>query len=35
MLRVAGATIYYGDSPEDAAAAAAAGVPFVAVPRFL
>ncbi len=35
MLRAAGATCYYGDSPEDAQAAAAAGVPFVAVPRFL
>ncbi len=34
MLKAAGATCYYGDSPEDAQAAAAAGVPFVAVPRF-
>ena len=34
MLKVAGATIYYGDSPEDVAAAANAGIPFVAVPRF-
>ncbi len=34
MLKAAGATIYYGDSPEDAAAAANAGIPFVAVPRF-
>lgn len=34
MLRAANATCYYGDSPEDAKAAAAAGVPFVAVPRF-
>lgn len=35
MLKVAGATVYYGDSPEDQQAAEAAGVPFVAVPRFL
>lgn len=35
MLRVAGATVYYGDSPEDAQAAEAAGIPFVAVPRFM
>ena len=35
MLRAAHATAYYGDSPEDAQAALAAGVPFVAVPRFL
>lgn len=35
MLRAAGATIYYGDSPEDGQAANAAGVPFVEVPRFL
>ena len=35
MLKAAGATCYYGDSPEDAQAALAAGVPFVAVPRFL
>lgn len=34
MLRAAGATIYYGDSQEDADAAKAAGIPFVAVPRF-
>ena len=34
MLRAAGATVYYGDSPEDAQAAQAAGIPFVAVPRF-
>ena len=34
MLRAAGATAYYGDSAEDAEAAAAAGIPFVAVPRF-
>ena len=35
MLRAAGATVYYGDSPEDGQAASAAGVPFVEVPRFL
>ncbi len=35
MLRAAHATAYYGDSPEDAQAAEAAGVPFVEVPRFL
>lgn len=34
MLRAARATAYYGDSAEDAEAAAAAGIPFVAVPRF-
>ena len=34
MLRAAGATCYYGDSPEDEQAARAAGVPFVRVPRF-
>ena len=34
MLRAAGATVYYGDSPEDAQAAVAAGIPFVAMPRF-
>lgn len=34
MLKAVGATVYYGDSPEDAQAAQAAGVPFVAVPRF-
>lgn len=34
VLRWMGATAYYGDSPEDAAAAADAGVPFVAVERF-
>lgn len=34
MLRAAGATVYYGDSPEDGQAAAAAGIPFVSVPRF-
>ena len=35
MLHAAGATCYYGDSQEDAQAAAAAGVPFVLVPRFM
>lgn len=34
MLRAAQATVFYGDSPEDGEAAAAAGVPFVLVPRF-
>lgn len=34
MLRAAGATIYYGDSPEDAKAALAASIPFVPVCRF-
>ena len=34
LLRLAGATCYYGDSPEDAVAAQAAGVPFVQVERF-
>lgn len=34
MLKAAGATVYYGDSPEDGQAAQAAGIPFVAVPRF-
>ena len=34
LLRLAGATCYYGDSPEDAVAAQAAGVPFVLVERF-
>ena len=34
MLRAAGATVYYGDSPEDGQASAAAGIPFVSVPRF-
>lgn len=34
LLRLAGATCYYGDSPEDAVAAQAAGVPFVRVERF-
>lgn len=35
MLRAAGATVYYGDSPEDAQAAQAAGIPFILVPRFV
>lgn len=35
MLRRAGATCYYGDSPEDAQAAEAAGITFVFVQRFL
>lgn len=35
MLQRAHASVYYGDSPEDAQAAAAAGIPFVAVPRFM
>lgn len=35
MLRACGATSFYGDSPEDGEAAAAAGIPFVLVPRFL
>lgn len=34
MLRVARASVYSGDSPEDEEAARAAGVPFVRVPRF-
>lgn len=34
MLRAAGATAYYGDSPEDRQAADAAGIPFVYVERF-
>lgn len=34
MLMVAGVSLYFGDSPEDAEAAAAAGVPFINVPRF-
>lgn len=34
MLRRAGVSVYYGDSPEDEDAAEAAGVPFVHVPRF-
>lgn len=34
MLKAAGATTYYGDSAEDAEAAARAGIPFVAVARF-
>ena len=35
MLRSVGATEYWGDSDEDAGAAAAAGIPFVRVGRFL
>lgn len=35
MLRVAGAGVYYGDSPEDQQAAQAAGIPFILVPRFV
>ena len=35
MLRSVGATEYWGDSPEDAVCAAALGVPFVAVERFV
>lgn len=35
MLLAAGATIYYGDSDEDAQAALAAGVEFVMVDRFM
>lgn len=35
MLRACGATVFYGDSPEDGEAAVAAGIPFVSVPRFL
>lgn len=35
MLRSVGATEYWGDSPEDAQAAANAGIPFVKVERFL
>ena len=34
MLRSVGATEYWGDSDEDAQAAAAAGIPFVRVERF-
>jgi len=34
LLRLAGATCYYGDSPEDAVAAEAAKIPFVQVARF-
>lgn len=34
MLRVARASVYYGDSPEDEDAALAAGIQFVRVPRF-
>lgn len=35
MLQVANVGIYYGDSDEDEQAAAAAGVAFVRVPRFM
>lgn len=35
MLQIAGVGIYYGDSDEDERAAAAAGVQFVRVPRFM
>lgn len=35
MLWTAEATMFYGDSSEDAQAAEAAGIPFVSVPRFL
>lgn len=35
MLRSVGATEYWGDSDEDAAAAQAAGIPFVRVERFV
>lgn len=35
MLRVARATAYFGDSPEDEAAAQAAGITFVHVKRFM
>lgn len=35
MLQVANVGIYYGDSDEDEQAAAAAGVQFVRVPRFM
>ncbi len=34
MLGLTKIEAYYGDSPEDAAAAQAAGIPFVSVPRF-
>lgn len=34
MLKIAGATCYYGDSDEDEAAAQAAGIEFVRVARF-
>lgn len=34
MLKLTEIEAYYGDSPEDAAAAKAAGIPFVSVPRF-
>lgn len=35
MLRACGATVFYGDSPEDGEAAVAAGIPFVMVERFV
>lgn len=35
MLLDAGATVFYGDSPEDEQAAMAAGVPFINVERFI
>lgn len=35
MLKRAGISVYYGDSPEDAEAAKNAGIKFVAVDRFL
>lgn len=34
MLKAADATTYAGDSPEDRQAAAAAGIPFIHIPRF-
>lgn len=34
MLKLTEIQTYYGDSPEDEAAAKAAGIPFVSVPRF-
>lgn len=35
MLLDAGATVFYGDSPEDEQAAMAAGIPFIGVTRFM
>ena len=35
LLRIAGASCYYGDSPEDELAAQNAGIGFVKVERFL
>lgn len=35
MLRACGATVFYGDSPEDGQSAKAAGIPFVLVERFV